>query len=115
MANRQEAHIALFSNLAISTAPPTDLAPGPKQEERLLQRKKPNHLSSLRTWRLRSLPNLDHRRSRNEPLFGYEADTWGISLNVKNFTNQRYYVEANAAGAVVGEPLSAFLKIYIKQ
>jgi iron complex outermembrane recepter protein len=48
-------------------------------------------------------------------LFGYEADTWGISLNVKNFTNQRYYVEANAAGAVVGEPLSAFLKIYIKQ
>jgi iron complex outermembrane recepter protein len=48
-------------------------------------------------------------------LFGYEADNWGISLNVKNFTNQRYYVEANAAGAVVGEQLSAFLKIYIKQ
>jgi iron complex outermembrane recepter protein len=48
-------------------------------------------------------------------LFGYEADTWGISLNVKNFTNQRYYVEANAAGAVLGESLSAFLKVYIKQ
>jgi iron complex outermembrane receptor protein len=48
-------------------------------------------------------------------LFGYEADTWGISLNVKNFTNQRYYVEANAAGAAVGESLSAFLKVYIKQ
>jgi iron complex outermembrane receptor protein len=48
-------------------------------------------------------------------LFGYEADTWGISLNVKNFTNQRYYVEANAAGAVVGESLSAFLKVYVKQ
>jgi iron complex outermembrane recepter protein len=48
-------------------------------------------------------------------LFGYEADNWGISLNVKNFTNQRYYVEANAAGAVVGDQLSAFLKIYIKQ
>jgi iron complex outermembrane receptor protein len=47
-------------------------------------------------------------------LFGYETNTWGISLNVRNFTNQRYYVEANAAGAVVGEPLSAFLKIYIK-
>ena len=48
-------------------------------------------------------------------MFGYEADNWGISLNVKNFTNQRYYVEANAAGAVVGEPLSAFVKVYIKQ
>jgi iron complex outermembrane recepter protein len=47
-------------------------------------------------------------------LFGYEADKWGISLNVKNFTSQRYYVEANAAGAVLGEPLSAFLKVYIK-
>ena len=48
-------------------------------------------------------------------LFGYEADTWGISLNVKNFTNQRYYMQANAAGATVGESLSAFLKVYIKQ
>jgi iron complex outermembrane receptor protein len=48
-------------------------------------------------------------------LFGYEADTWGISLNVKNFTNQRYYVEANAAGAVPGESLNAFLRVYIKQ
>jgi iron complex outermembrane receptor protein len=48
-------------------------------------------------------------------LFGYEAPDWGISLNVKNFTNQRYYAEANAAGAVVGEPLSAFIKVYIKQ
>jgi iron complex outermembrane recepter protein len=48
-------------------------------------------------------------------LFGYEADNWGVSLNVKNFTNQRYYLQANAAGATVGESLSAFLKIYIKQ
>jgi iron complex outermembrane receptor protein len=47
-------------------------------------------------------------------LFSYEADTWGVALNVKNFTNQRYYVEANAAGAVLGEPLGAFLKIYAK-
>jgi iron complex outermembrane recepter protein len=48
-------------------------------------------------------------------LLGYEAKDWGISLNVKNFTNQRYYVAANAAGAFVGEPLSAFVKVYIKQ
>jgi iron complex outermembrane recepter protein len=48
-------------------------------------------------------------------LLGYEADNWGISLNVKNFTNQRYYIEANAACATVGDSLSAFLKVYIKQ
>jgi iron complex outermembrane receptor protein len=48
-------------------------------------------------------------------LFGYEAPTWGISLNVKNFTNQRYYVEANAAGAVLGESLGAYLKVYVMQ
>jgi outer membrane receptor for ferric coprogen and ferric-rhodotorulic acid len=45
----------------------------------------------------------------------YEEPTWGISLNVKNFTDQRYYVAANAAVAFVGEPLSALIKIYIKQ
>jgi iron complex outermembrane recepter protein len=48
-------------------------------------------------------------------LFGYDADNWGISLNVKNFTNQRYYVQANAAGAVVGQGLTALVKVYIKQ
>ena len=48
-------------------------------------------------------------------MLSYEEPAWGISLNVKNFTNQRYYVAANAAGALVGEPLSAFVKIYIKQ
>ena len=48
-------------------------------------------------------------------MLSYEEPTWGISLNVKNFTNQRYYVAANAAGALVGEPLSAFVKVYLKQ
>jgi iron complex outermembrane receptor protein len=48
-------------------------------------------------------------------LLGYEAPDWGISLNVKNFTNQRYYAQANVAGAYVGEPLSAFIRVYIKQ
>jgi iron complex outermembrane recepter protein len=47
-------------------------------------------------------------------MLGYEAGNWGASLNVKNFTNQRYYIEANAAGATVGDSLSAFLKVYIK-
>jgi iron complex outermembrane receptor protein len=47
-------------------------------------------------------------------MLGYEADNWGATLNVKNFTNQRYYIEANAAGATVGDSLSAFLKVYVK-
>jgi iron complex outermembrane receptor protein len=48
-------------------------------------------------------------------MLGYEAASWGISLNVNNFTNQRYFVAANAAGAFVGEPLTALVKVYIKQ
>jgi iron complex outermembrane receptor protein len=47
-------------------------------------------------------------------MLGYEADNWGATLNVKNFTNQRYYIEANAAGATVGDSLSAFVKVYLK-
>jgi iron complex outermembrane receptor protein len=47
-------------------------------------------------------------------MLGYEADNWGASLNVKNFTNQRYYIEANAAGATVGDSLSVFAKVYFK-
>lgn len=27
-------------------------------------------------------------------MFGYGAADWGITLNVKNFTNQRYYTES---------------------
>jgi iron complex outermembrane recepter protein len=43
---------------------------------------------------------------------GYETPKWGIDLNVHNFTNERYFVAANAAGAYVGEPLSAFVKLH---
>ena len=45
--------------------------------------------------------------------FSYDADTWGVSLNVKNFTNERYFVAANAAGGYVGEPLSAFVTVHV--
>jgi iron complex outermembrane recepter protein len=45
---------------------------------------------------------------------GYETPTWGVTLNVKNLTNERYFVAANAAGAYVGEPLSAFINVHIK-
>jgi iron complex outermembrane receptor protein len=44
----------------------------------------------------------------------YETKTWGVSLNVKNITNERYFVAANAAGAYVGEPLGAFVTVHVK-
>ncbi len=43
-------------------------------------------------------------------MFGYEEDKWGVTLNVKNFTDERYYIAANGAGAFVGEPLSAIVE-----
>jgi iron complex outermembrane recepter protein len=48
-------------------------------------------------------------------LVGYETPTWSLSLNVKNLTNQRYFVAANEAGAYVGNPLSAYVTIRVKQ
>lgn len=44
--------------------------------------------------------------------FGYDAPRWGIDLNVHNLTDRRYFVAANAAGAFVGESLSAFVNIH---
>jgi iron complex outermembrane receptor protein len=45
----------------------------------------------------------------------YLSPTWDVILNVKNMTNARYFVAANAAGAYVADPLSAFLTIRFKQ
>lgn len=44
--------------------------------------------------------------------FGYEEPQWGIDLNIHNFTNQRYFIAANGAGAYVGQPLSVFLNLH---
>jgi len=44
--------------------------------------------------------------------FGYEAHHWGVDLNVHNLTDRRYFLAANAAGAYVGESLSAFVKLH---
>jgi len=44
-------------------------------------------------------------------MVGWENSNWGVSLNVKNFTNERYFVAANGAGGFVGEGLSAFLTV----
>jgi iron complex outermembrane recepter protein len=45
-------------------------------------------------------------------LVGYEAPQWGNDLNLHNITNQRYFVAANVAGALVGEPFSALVNLH---
>jgi iron complex outermembrane recepter protein len=44
--------------------------------------------------------------------FGYETRHWGIDLNLHNITDRRYFIAANAAGAYVGQPLSAFVNLH---
>ena len=44
-------------------------------------------------------------------MIGWENLNWGVALNVKNITNERYFVAANGAGGFVGEGLSAFLTV----
>ncbi|WP_233833639.1 TonB-dependent receptor [Paraburkholderia sp. ZP32-5] len=44
--------------------------------------------------------------------FGYETSRWGVDLNVHNLTDRRYFIAANAAGAYVGESLSAFVNLH---
>ncbi|HTJ92083.1 MAG TPA: TonB-dependent receptor, partial [Pararobbsia sp.] len=44
--------------------------------------------------------------------FGYETSRWGVDLNVHNLTDRRYFIAANAAGAYVGESLSAFVNVH---
>ncbi len=36
-------------------------------------------------------------------LVSYDRSHWGLSLNLDNFTDERYFIAANAAGAFVGE------------
>jgi iron complex outermembrane receptor protein len=45
-------------------------------------------------------------------LLGYEAPHWGVDINLHNLTDRRYFVAANGAGALVGEPRSAFLSVH---
>jgi iron complex outermembrane recepter protein len=48
-------------------------------------------------------------------MIGWENANWGVALNVKNITNERYFVAANGAGGFVGDGLSAFLTVRYKQ
>ncbi|MFM0625198.1 TonB-dependent receptor [Paraburkholderia xenovorans] len=43
---------------------------------------------------------------------GYETGRWGVDLNIHNLTDRRYFIAANAAGAYVGESLSAFVNLH---
>ena len=45
-------------------------------------------------------------------LLGYQASVWGVDVNLRNLTNQRYFVAAHGAGAVVGETRSAFVGVH---
>jgi iron complex outermembrane receptor protein len=38
----------------------------------------------------------------------YRTPKWDLALNLKNLTNTRYFIAANGAGALVGDPLSVF-------
>jgi hypothetical protein len=48
-------------------------------------------------------------------MIGWENASWGVALNAKNNTNERYFVAANGAGGFVGEGLSAFLAVRYRQ
>ena len=48
-------------------------------------------------------------------MMGWENANWGVALNVKNITNERYFIAANGAGGFVGEGLGAFLTVRYKQ
>ena len=48
-------------------------------------------------------------------MIGWDNANWGVALNVKNITNERYFIAANGAGGFVGEGLSAFLTVRYHQ
>jgi iron complex outermembrane receptor protein len=48
-------------------------------------------------------------------MVGWENPAWRVALNVKNITNERYFIAANGAGGFVGDGLSAFLTVAYRQ
>lgn len=48
-------------------------------------------------------------------MIGWDNPNWGVALNVKNITNERYFIAANGAGGFVGEGLGAFLTVKYHQ
>ena len=48
-------------------------------------------------------------------MVGWESPNWRVALNVRNLTNERYFIAANGAGGFVGEGLSAFLTVAYRE
>ena len=49
-------------------------------------------------------------------MIGWENANWGVALNVKNFTDQLYFVAANGAGQLVGgTELAAYLAVRYRE
>ena len=48
-------------------------------------------------------------------MIGWENANWGVALNVKNFTDQLYFVAANGAGGFVGDGLAAYLTVRYRE
>jgi iron complex outermembrane receptor protein len=46
-------------------------------------------------------------------VIAYKQPQWDVSLGLTNITNERYFVEANGAGALVGEPFSVFAATHV--
>jgi iron complex outermembrane recepter protein len=44
-------------------------------------------------------------------MIGWDDANWGVALNVKNITNETYFIAANGAGGFVGQGLGAFLTV----
>ncbi len=42
--------------------------------------------------------------------FGYARRTWSLDLNIDNFTDERYFLAANAAGAYPGDPVAVYVR-----
>jgi iron complex outermembrane receptor protein len=46
-------------------------------------------------------------------VLGYETTRWGADINVHNITDERYFIAANGAGALVGDPLSVYASVHV--
>jgi iron complex outermembrane recepter protein len=48
-----------------------------------------------------------------DSVLSYTQPTWDMSIGIKNISDRRYFVNANGAGAFVGEPRTVFAKAAI--
>jgi iron complex outermembrane recepter protein len=48
-------------------------------------------------------------------MVGRESLNWRVALNIRNITNERYFIAANGAGGLLDEGLSAFLTVAYRE